>query len=166
MLRPGLLRQDGVCLASVYDLHQHVQRATVHAEGDRECRGLLGVALQLGLFDATADPPDLLHREEAAGRLVHVHDAVCADSVLVHEPAELDEESVRVGVLVLRAVELFHALGGLLVTQAQEFLHPARSCGGRRAPLRRHQAVDHDCTQAQDVGHLHDVLAQPCRVRG
>ena len=42
---PGLLRQDGVCLARVHDLHQHIKRATVHAEGDRECRGLLCVAL-------------------------------------------------------------------------------------------------------------------------
>ena len=66
----GLLRQDGVCLARVHDLHQHVQRATVHAEGDRECRGLLYVALQLGLLDAA--PPDLMHRQEAAGSLVDV----------------------------------------------------------------------------------------------
>ena len=50
-LWPGLLRQDGVCLARVYDLHQHVQQAMVHAEGDRECRGLLRVALQLSLLD-------------------------------------------------------------------------------------------------------------------
>ena len=73
-------------------------------------------------------PPDLMHRQEAAGRLVDVHDAVCADSVLVHQPAELDEEPVRVGVLLLRAVELFHALGGLLEAQAhatQELLHPS-----------------------------------------
>ena len=123
-LRPGLLRQDGVCLAHVHDLHQHVQRATVHAEGDRECRGLLCVALQLGLFDAAAAPPDLMHREEAAGRLVDVHDAVCADSVLVHQPAQLDEEPVRVGVLLLRAVELFQALGGLLVAQAHAMQEP------------------------------------------
>ena len=27
-LRPRLLRQDGVCLAGVHDLHQHVQRST------------------------------------------------------------------------------------------------------------------------------------------
>ena len=27
-LRPGLLRQDGVCLARVHDLHEHVQRST------------------------------------------------------------------------------------------------------------------------------------------
>ena len=64
-LLPGLLRQDGVCPARLHDLHQHVQSATVHAEGDRECRGLLGVALQLSLLHATA-PPDLLHREEPA----------------------------------------------------------------------------------------------------
>ena len=31
-LQPGLLRQDGVCLARVYHLHQHVQRVTVRAE--------------------------------------------------------------------------------------------------------------------------------------
>ena len=55
-LRPGLLRQDGVCLASVYDLHQHVQRSTVHAEGDRERRRLPRVALQLSLFHAAAAP--------------------------------------------------------------------------------------------------------------
>ena len=48
-------------------------------------------------------------------RLVDVHDAVCADCVLIHEPAQLDEQPVRVGVLLLRAEELFHALGGLLV---------------------------------------------------
>ena len=80
-LRPGMLQQDGVCLASVHDLHQHVQRATVHAEDDRECRGLLRVALYLSLFDAAAAPPDLVHRQEAAGLLVDVHDAVCADAI-------------------------------------------------------------------------------------
>ena len=46
----ALLRQDGVCLGRLHD--QHVQRAMVHAEGDRECRGLLGVAPQLGLLHA------------------------------------------------------------------------------------------------------------------
>ena len=46
----------------------------VYAEGDCECRGLFGVALQLSLFDAAAAPPDLTHRQEAAGRLVNVHD--------------------------------------------------------------------------------------------
>ena len=46
-LRPGLLGQDGVCLAGVHDLHQHVQWATAHAEGDFERRGLPSVALQL-----------------------------------------------------------------------------------------------------------------------
>ena len=41
--------------------------------------------------------------------------------------SQLDEQPVRVGVLLLRAVELFHALGGRLVAQAhatQESLHP------------------------------------------
>ena len=136
---------------SVYDLHQHVQRATVHPEGDRECRGLLCVALQLGLFDAAAAPPDLLHREEAARRLVDVHDAVCADCVLVHVPAELEEEPVRFGVLVLRAVELFPALGGLLEAQAhatQEFLDQL-STGTHVESLCLKPFVHH--TRAQDV---------------
>ena len=53
-----------------------------------------------------------MHREQAARGLVEVHDAVCVDRVLVHQPAQLDEEPVRVGVLVLRAVELLQALGG------------------------------------------------------
>ena len=34
--------------------------------------------------------------------------------MLVHQSAQLDEQPVRDGVLLLRAVELFHALGGLL----------------------------------------------------
>ena len=117
-LRPGLLRQDGVCLARVHDLHQHVQRATVHAEGDCECRGLLGVALQLSMLHAAAAPSNLKHREDPAGGLVDVHDSICADSVLVHQPAQLDEQPVPVGLLQSRAVELFHALGGLLEAQA------------------------------------------------
>ena len=117
-LRPGLLGQDGVCLAGVHDLHQHVQRATVHAEGDCECRGLPRVALQLSLFDAAAAPPDLMHRPEAARGLVDVHDSVCGDSVLIHQPAQLDEQLMRVGVLLLRAAEIFHALGGRIVAQA------------------------------------------------
>ena len=89
--------------------------------------GLPRVALLLSFFDAAAAPPDLMHREEAAGRHVDVHDAVCADCVCAHQPAQLDEQPVRVGVLLLWAVELFHALGELLVPQAhamQEPLHP------------------------------------------
>ena len=104
-------------------LARFAPRATVHAEGDRECRGLLCVALQLSLFDAAAAPPDLTHLKEAARSLVDVHDAVCADCVLVHH-----EQPVRVGVLLLRAVELFHTIGGLLEAQAhatQELLHQA-----------------------------------------
>ena len=65
-LQQGLFRQKGVCLARVHDLHQHVQRATVHAEGDREFRGLSRVALQLSLLHAAAAPPDVIHRQEAA----------------------------------------------------------------------------------------------------
>ena len=66
-----------------------------------------------------------MHQQEAAGRLVDVHDAVCADSVLVHQPAQLDEQPVRVGLLLLRAVELFHALGGLLVAQVHAVEEPS-----------------------------------------
>ena len=69
-----------------------------------------------------------MHREKAARGLVNVDDAVCADCVLVHEPAELDEQPVRVGLLQSRAVELLQAVGGLLGAQAhatQESLHPA-----------------------------------------
>ena len=62
--------------------------------------------------------PGLMHRQEAARSLVDVHDEVCADCVCAHQPAQLDEEPVRVGVLLLRAVELFQALGGLLAAQA------------------------------------------------
>ena len=61
-------------------------------------------------FTSRSDAPE--------GGLVDVHDAVCTGSVLVHEPAQLDEQPVRVGVLLLRAVELFHTLGGLLEAQA------------------------------------------------
>ena len=61
-------------------------------------------------------------------RLVNGHDAKCADSVLVHQPAQLDGEPVRVVVLLVRAEELFHALGGLLAAQAHamhELLDPS-----------------------------------------
>ena len=40
-----------------------------------------------------------MHWEEAARRLVDVHDAVCPDCVLVHQPAQLDEQPERVGLL-------------------------------------------------------------------
>ena len=55
--------------------------------------------------------------------LVDVHDAVCADSVLVHQPAQLDEQPVLVGLLQSRAVELLQALGGLLEGQAHATHH-------------------------------------------
>ena len=162
MLQPGLLRQDGVCPASVHDLYQHVQRATVHAEGDRERRGLLCVALQLSLFDAAAAPPDLMHR---AGGLVDVHDAACA-----HQPAQLEKQPVRVGVLLLRAVELFHALGGLLAAQVratQESLDKAKAGTDVVSicvePI-VNQAPDRHRAEAQDVGHPRVVLAEPCHV--
>ena len=75
--------------------------------------------LPCSLHEAAAAPlrPDAPARGHA-GRFVDVHDSVCADSVLVHQPAQLDEQRVRVGVLLLTASKLFHALGGLLVAQA------------------------------------------------
>ena len=111
VLRPRMLQQDGVCFARVHDLHQHVQRT------DCECRVHPRVALQLSLLDAAAAPPDLMHWQEAASGLVDVHDAVCADGKRADQPAQLDDQPVRVGALLLRAVELFHALGGLLAAQ-------------------------------------------------
>ena len=113
-----------------------------------------------------------MHQQEAERRLVDVHDTVCADCVLVHEPAQLDEQPVRVGLLQSRAVELLQALGGLLEAQAhatQELLHPAKA--GTDVELLCvepfvHQASDRHRAQAQDVGHPHDVLAQSRRVCG
>ena len=97
----------------------------------------------------------MLSRVAASFKIV----AVVADSVLLHEPAQLDEQSMRVGVLMFRAVELCQALGGLLVAHAhatQEFLyfdvagtHVESLCV---EPL-EHQAVNRDYAQAQDVGH-------------
>ena len=113
-----------------------------------------------------------MHREEPARRLVDVHDAVSAVSVLVHQPAQLDEEQVRVGVLLLRAVEIFQALGGLLAAQAhamQELLHPALAGTDVESFCVEpfiHQASDRHRAEAQDVGHPHDVLAEPCHVCG
>ena len=132
----------------------------------------LGVALQLGLLRAAVAPADLMHREEAARGLVDVDDAVCADSVLLNEPAQLDEQSMRVGALLLRAVELLQALGGLLVAQAHATQEPPYQliAGTHIEPLcvepLEHQAVDRDRAQAQDVGHPQDVLAQPRGVCG
>ena len=113
-----------------------------------------------------------MHRQEPAGRLVDVHDAVCADSVLVHQPAQLDEEPVRVGVLLLRTVELFHALGGLLVAQVhavQELIDPplaGTDVESLRVEPFAHQAPDRHRAETQDVGHPHDLLGQPCHVCG
>ena len=113
-----------------------------------------------------------MHREEAARDLVDVDDVVGADCVRLHEPAELDEEAMRVGLLQSSAVELLQALGGLLEAQAhatQEFPHP----GITRTDVESHfvepfvhQVPDSHRAQAQPVGHLHDVLAEPRRVCG
>ena len=84
--------------------------------------------VQLSVFDAAVAPPDLLHRQEAARGLVDVHDAVCADATGADQPAQLDEQPGRVGVLLLKTEELFHALGGLVAAQAhatQELIDPS-----------------------------------------
>ena len=138
-------------------------------EDDCECRCLPRV--QLSFFNAVAAPNDLMHWQEAARDLVFVHDAVCADSVLVHHPAQLDEQPVRVAVLLLKAVELFHALGGPLVAQAhtlQELSDPL-STKTDVEPLCVepfvHQAPESHCADAQGVRDPHDVLAQPLRAK-
>ena len=128
------------------------------------------VALQLSSFDAAAAPPHLMHRQEAAGGLVDVHDAVCADAAGAHQPAQLDEEPVRVGVLLSRVVEPFHALGGFLATKA----HAVQELSNHSRPERTSSpsVSSHSCTrllnrhraEAQDDGDPHDVLAEPCHV--
>ena len=110
-----------------------------------------------------------MHWQEAAGRLVDVHDAVCADSVLVHQPAQLNEEPVRVGVRLLKAVELLHALGGLLAHATQELLDPSQARTGvvsRCFESLEHQPTDSHRAEAQHVGQPQDVSAQPCHVCG
>ena len=166
-LRPGLLGQDGVCLARVHDLHQHVQRSTAHAEGDRERRRLPRVALRLRLFHAAAAQSSLMHWEEAARGLVNVDYAVCADSMHSLMKSRCVLASCKAGLW-----SSFEALGGLLEAQAHathESLHPALA-GMHVEPLcvepLEYQAVDRDRAQAQDVDHLHDVLVQPCHVCG
>ena len=59
--------------------------------------------------------------------------ALCA-----YQPAQLDAQSV--GVLLLKAVEPFHALGGLLVGRlhaTQESLHAGKAGTDVESPLRR-----------------------------
>ena len=94
------LRQDGVCLVH---LHDQMLKATVNVVAS--------------LVLPTAGPASrrgLMHRQEAAGRLVDVHDAVCADSVLVHRPAQLDEEPVRVACCCSGLWSSFTHLAGFL----------------------------------------------------
>ena len=110
-LQPRLFGQDGVSLSGAHDLHQQVQRATIHAEGD--C-GLFCVALQLRV-----------HRQRR-----HV------SSVLVHKPAQLDEGPVCVGVLKLRAVELLKHLAGFLLLRRLP-RSPSGGWDARRVPLCR-----------------------------
>ena len=58
-----------------------------------------------------------------------------SDAIGAHQPAQLDEEPVRVGVLLL-----FHAPGGLLEAQAhatQELLHP----GEKAQKIKKSQTV-------------------------
>ena len=88
-----------------------------------------------------------------------------ADAKCAHEPAQLDGEPVRVGVLLLNAVELFRALGG----PTKELLHPAITGTDVESlcvkPFVR-QASERHRAETQDVGHPHDVLAEPCHVCG
>ena len=170
-LRPVLLRQDGVCPARLHDVHQHVQRATVHGEGDRECRGLPGVALQLSLLHAAVAPPGLMHRQEPAGRLVDVHDAVCTDSVLVL----ISQHSLMNSRCVLACCcsglrsSLTHLAGFLKLKRMPCMSFLAQVSPGRTSSS---SASSHPCTnacyrhraEAQDVGHTQDVLAQPRHV--
>ena len=115
---------------------------------------------QLSLFDAAVPT----RSDAPAGRLVDVHDTVCADSVLVHQPAQLDEQPVRVGVLLLRTVELFHAHGGLLVAQVhamKELLDPPLAWTDIVSLCVEpfvHQAPERHRAEARDVGHPQDVL--------
>ena len=81
-------------------------------------------------------------------------------------------QSMRVGVLLLKAVELFQALGGLLDAQAhatQELPHPIIPGTHVKSlciePIVQ-EASNRDRAQAQDVGYPHEVLAQSCRVCG
>ena len=136
-----------------------------------ECRGLLRVALLLSVFDAAAAPPtqsDAL--EEAARSLVDVHHAVCLRLTSQHS---LMNSRCVLGVLLLKAVELFHALGELLLqlkrmpcksrfTQARAGTDVESLCVEPFV----HQASDRHRAEAQDVGHPQDVLAQPCHVYG
>ena len=124
---------------------------------------------RVALPEAAAAPPDLMHRQEAARGFFDVHDAVCADSVLFHQPAQLDEEPVRVGVLLLWTVELFHALCGLLVAQAhaaQELPDPLSTETALCMEPFAHQASDRHRADAKDVSLSHDVLAELCHVCG
>ena len=92
------------------------------------------------------------------------------DPVLVHQPAELDEHSMRVGVLLLRAVELLEALGGPLEAQAHAMQEPpyppfaGTDVESLCVEPFVHEALESYSTQAQDVGDAHDVLAEPRHV--
>ena len=70
--------------------------------------------------------------------LVDVDHAVCADSVLLHEPEAFQEQSTRDGVLNRKAVEIHDARGGLLAAQPHATQEPLDPGSSRvRHPLRR-----------------------------
>ena len=141
-----------MCLASVHDVHHRVQWAAIHAEGDGECRGHSGLALQLGLCVFCSDgPSDRLHRHDTAQGLVYVDHAVCADSVLVHEPAQVDEQPMRVGLLVSGAVH------GHPMHEIPDPAQAGRNVEAQIVEPYERQVSDRR-TQAQDVGHNRDVL--------
>ena len=69
-----------------------------HSRQKETCTYVLDSSVRPHCNKRPAAPPYLMHPQEAAGCLIDVHDAVCADSVLVHQPAQLEEEPVRFGV--------------------------------------------------------------------
>ena len=87
-LRPGLLKQDGVCPARVQDLHHHVQTIMLKATVNVVASLFLPYNC---LQHAAAAPLDLMHKQEAAGGRVDVDDAACADATGAHQSAQLEE---------------------------------------------------------------------------
>ena len=83
-----------------------------HAEGGRECRGLLCVPLLMRLFDAAAAPPGLMKPAGSGTRSRRCSRRSALTACL--SMSQLDEQPVRVGLLQSKAVELLQALGGLL----------------------------------------------------
>ena len=94
----------------------------------QHCRGAVGTSTR-AVTCALTSKPQLLLIFHSAGAVVSTvkNNQICYfSSVTVSSiVAQLDEQPVRVGVLQLRAVELFHALGGQLVAQAHAVEDPS-----------------------------------------